>query len=244
MNVEPPLENQLIQICTGQRHPSPDPVLDPIEAEIIASVCPHPLPGQAWRLSFADGTYRAELGLIVADHHRVVPEAIRRESARGRTKQELLSKVLRKHENASAWLERQAKATEKRIREATIAEETTVSGRARRALRKFCVGLPSKYRYRIAAQVARDQITDAGKIEALVLDAKAEWEAKLARRKAAKETPVYVEPPREIRISTAEGPQRLVRRDDGALNAMLAAAMLAAPVVSIRSKRPPPFVPD
>lgn len=235
--------NEIIQMCTGRRHPSPDPVLDPLEAEIIASVCPHPLPGEAWRLTVVDGVLHADLGLIVADHHRVVPEAIRRESATARTKQELLSKVLRKHENASAWLERQTKATEKRIREATIAEETTVSGRARRALRKFCVGLPSKYRYRIAAQVARDQITDAGQIEALVLDAKEEWAAKLARRKAAKETPVYVEPPREVVISTAEGPQRLVRRDQGALNVMLAAAMLAAPT-SLPSKRPPPFFPD
>lgn len=216
--------NEVVIICHGDRHTSPD--LDAIEADIVRDVPGHPVPGEAWRLSHEGSGFRAFLWLIVGDQHRVVPEAVRIERAYGRTRQELHSKVLAKHHNASAWVDRQVAATQKAMKLATVAEETTASGRARRALRKFCVGLPAKYRYRVAAEVARDGITDAAKIEALAKDALASWEAALARRKAAKEVVVHVEPPEQIEISTAKGPARLTRKGAPMVSALLAAALL------------------
>lgn len=222
-------ENRVLIIAAGARHASPNPVLDPLEAEIVRSVPGLPIPGEAWRLSFADGAYRATLGLIVEDDHKVTPTAIRNESATGRTKQEVVSKVLAKHHNASAWLDRQVRLTERAMKREATAEETTASGRARRALRKFCVGLPGKWRYRVAAEVTRDGVTDAGEIERRADAARAEWAAALERRKAAKVTPVHVEPPKSVDVSTKDGPQRLVRRTH-AMSTRLAGALLAGTV--------------
>lgn len=238
-------ENRVLIIVTGERHVSPNPVLDPIEAEIVKSVPGLPIPGEAWRVSFAGVTYRATLGVIVEDDHRVTPTAIRNETAVARTKQELLSKILAKHHNATAWLDRQVKATEKAMKQEAIAEETTVSGRTRRAVRRACRGLPSKWRYRVAAEVARDNITDPAAIEFCAQRAETAWKEKLRQRKEAKVVTARPEPPKSIEISTKDGPQRLVRRTP-AVSTMLAAAILAGSLPDIHTRRPmsPPYPPS
>lgn len=226
-------ENRVLIIVTGERHQSPNPTLDPIEAEIVKSVPGFPIPGEAWRLSFEGTTCKATLGLIVEDDHKVTPTAIRTETAVGRTKQELLSKVLAKHHNAEAWLDRQVKATEKAMKKEALAEETTVSGRTRRAVRRACVGLPSKWRYRVAAEVARDGITDPAAIELVAQRAQEAWVQKLRQRKESKVVTARPEPPKVVDVSTKDGPQRLVRRsaaNSAAFNMLTAAAMLAGPV--------------
>lgn len=225
-------ENRVLIIVTGERHVSPNPVLDAIEAEIVKSVPGLPIPGEAWRLSLRSGStdgvaFKAGLGLIVEDDHGVTPMAIRNEVASARTKQELLSKILAKHHNATAWLDRQVKATEKAMKQEAIAEETTVSGRTRRAVRRACRGLPSKWRYRVAAEVARDNITDPAAIELCAQRAETAWKEKLRQRKEAKVVTARPEPPKSIEISTKDGPQRLVRRTP-ATSSMLAAALLAS----------------